>query len=465
MSSVSLGSSAAGTLSFSGLASGLNTTAIISALMSAERAPATRMTQQAEKLGAQQQQLQSVQSSLRQVAFAASELSLPSLFETSQTVSSSEPARVAAVTTAGAGIGGHEVEVKRLANSGQRTFTFTSPKAEDTITVDGREYKLAAGATAKTLAEAINADSKATVYAAALESGEVVLSTRATGATGPEFIKVTDPGGTLKEVEKSAREGVDAEYAVDGVEAKATTNTVTSAIPGVTLTLLGVTTTAGPVTIDVQPPGPSVSAVETQVKSFITSYNSAVEALQHQLTTKPVSNPSASQLGTGSLFGDQELGSLLATMRESMYTPIEGLAAGMASPADAGIGTGAATGKSGSSQSAIEGLIKLEPEKLAAAVHSEPAAVQKMLAQWSQGLQKAVETVAGAGGTMEARITGETAQVAELHKRVAAMDEVLLSREKTLQQTYAALEGVISQNSTQASWLSSQAEGLTRAGL
>ena len=78
------------------------------------------------------------------------------------------------------------------------------------------------------------------------------------------------------------KEGKNAEYSVDGVAGTSASNTVTNAIAGVTLTLGGLTTT-GPVTIDVQAPGASVSAVEAQVQSFVKLYNSTVEAIQKQL--------------------------------------------------------------------------------------------------------------------------------------------------------------------------------------
>jgi flagellar hook-associated protein 2 len=466
MSSLSVGSGSNSPLALTGLASGLNTSQIIAALMSAERQPVTRMTTQEEKLGAQQQQLQSIQSSLRQLALTASEFALPSLFETSQTASSSEPTRVAATTTSGAGVGGHEVEVTRLANSAQRTFTFTAPAAEDTITIDGNEYKLAAGGTASELASKINSDSKGTVYAAALEGGKIALSTRATGATGAEFIKVTDAGGTLTEVAGTAKEGKNAEYTVDGVAGSSASNTITTAIPGVTLTLLGLTTTSGPVTIDVQPPGASTSAIEAQVKTFISTYNSTVEAIQKQLTTKPPSNPqNAKEYALGTLFGDPELSQLLFAMRQTMYEPVVGLPAELSNPSNIGISTGAASGGGSTSQSTIEGLLKLEPAKLTSAVQANPAGVEKMLQQWSVGLQKTVEGLAAPGGTMEARINGDSAQASELKSRIASMNEILTVREKTLQETYAQLEGIINQNNTQVNWLISQSEGLTKSGL
>jgi len=464
MSTPSVGGGGSSPITFSGLASGLNTSSIISALLSVEREPITRLSNHQERLQAGQQELRSIQSSLQQLAFAASEFTLPSSFESSQTVTSSEPLRVSATTTTGAGVGGHEVEVKQLANSAQRTFAFTSPAAEDAITIDGHEYKLKAGGSAQELAGKINSDSSGTVYAAVLEGGKIVLSNRATGA-GAEFIKVTDPGGALVEQAGTAKEGKNAEYTVDGVAGSSTSNTIANAIPGVTLNLLGLTTT-GPVTIDVQAPGPSVSAIEAQVQSFIKIYNSTVETIQKQLTTKPPSNPqSAGELGTGTLFGDNEMMTLLDGMRQAMYEPIAGLPAEMASPFNIGVDTGAPTGGGTSSQASIEGLLKLEPTKLASAVQANPAGVEKMLQSWSKKLQGIVNAVAEPGGSLEARINGDGTEISEMKTRISTMNEMLAVRQKALQATYAELESIISQNTAQSNWLVGQTEQLNKSGL
>lgn len=430
--------------------------------MAVEREPVTKMTDEQEKLQGQQKELESVQSDLRDLALAASEFSMPSLFETSQAVTSSEPTRVSAATSDGAGIGGYEIEVTQLANSAQRTFTFTSPGAEDTLTIDGVSFTVKAGESAKELADTINSDGSSTVYAAVLEGDTLVLSDRATGSTGTEFIKVSDPGGALVEKAETAKEGKDAEYKVDGVAGTSASNTVTNAIAGVTLTLNGLTTT-GPVTIDVQAPGASVSAVETQVQSFIKLYNSTVEAIQKQLSTKPIAKPtSASEYGTGTLFGDFELESLLSSMRQSMYEPIAGMGAEMSNPADIGISTGAVSA-GGASQASIEGLLTLDPTKLAEAIQTNPAGVQQMLEKWSQGLQSTLEAVAGPGGTLEARTNGDTAQITELTSQINNMNEMLALREKALQATYAQLESAISQNTSQSDWLTSQEASLVAA--
>lgn len=463
-SPLSISSTANAPITVTGLASGLNTSSIIAALMSAQRQPVTHVINERAKLQGAESVLQGVQSSLEQLSSAVSQFALPSLFESSQTVTSNEPARVGAAVSAGAAIGAYEVEVTQLANAAQRTFTFTRPTREEVLTIDGQEFNITVGESAKTLASTINSNSKATVFAAALENGTIVLSSRATGNTGGEFIKVTGAGATLTEVAPAAKAGKNAEYKVDGVAGTSSSNTVKTAIPGVTLTLGGLTP-AGPVTIDVQAPGPSASAVEAQVQSFIKLYNSTVEAIQQQLATKPPGRPqSAEDFATGTLFGDAELTGLLDSMRAAMYEPIKGLESGMASPADVGLSTGAPTGGGASSHASLEGLLTLEPSKLSEAVKTNPVGVEKMLQKWSQTLQSTINTASQPGGALESRAKGDAGQITQLSNQINNMNEMLALREKALQRTYAELEAVISQNSAKSAWLTQQSESLAKSG-
>jgi flagellar hook-associated protein 2 len=451
-------SSAAGSpISFNGLASGLNTSEIISALLGAERAPITLLSNQRTRLEGQQTQLRSIQSNLTQLTFAAQELGSPLLFKSAQSVESSEPGRIAASVTTGAGVGGYEVNVTQLANSGQRTFTFKSPAAAETLTIDGQEIEVAAGASIQDLLNKINPNSSATVYAAAPSGETVVLSTRATGATGPGFIAVSDPGGMLTEQAGLAKEGRNAEYTVDGVAGSSASNTLTGAIPGVTLTLKALTTTTGPVTIAVQPPAPSASAIVAQVQSFIKLYNSAGGSIQNQLATKPPATPqTTSELQAGTLFGDFDLTNLLTGMRQSIYVPGKGLPAEMSSLANIGISTGSASGKGSPSQSSVAGQLTLDTAHLESAIQANPSGVQKMLQGWSKSFQELVNVDAGPGGTLDMRINGDSSETSQLSSRITTMNEMLAVRQKALQSEFIAMERVVAQNQAQASWLTTQ---------
>jgi flagellar hook-associated protein 2 len=453
MSTGAINGSGTTPIAVTGLASGLDTSSIIQALLEAERRPITHVTNQQEKLVGQQTQLQTIQSSLMSLSFAAEEFVLSSVFNGVQSVSSSEPARVGATITGGAGVGGYQLEVTQLANSAQRTFAFASPAAEETVTVDGREYTLKAGATAKDLAGKINSDGKGTVYAAVQANETIVLSNRATGATGGEFIKVT--GAAISEKAGTAKEGRDAEYKLDGVEGTSASNTVTEAIAGVSLTFSSLTS-GGPVTIAVQPPAPNLKTIETQIEGFVNAYNKVVEEIQTQLTTKPPEHPqNAAELSTGSLFGDSTLTGLLTNMRQAMYETIKGLPEGMSSPLNLGLSTGAATG-GGSSQASLSGLLKLNTTTLAKAISEHPSEAGTMMQQWSLSFTKVVRDAAAPGGSLEDKIDGDERQVREMSLRVATMSQMLLVRQKALEQTYSQLEAIISRNSAQSSWLTSQ---------
>ncbi len=456
-------SSANAPLNITGLASGLNTNEIITALLAAEREPVTRLTNKQTALEGQSAQLQSIQSNLTELSFSAQELGSPVTFNTTQSVESSNPTQITAANSNGAAIGGYEVEVSQLANSAQRTFTFKSPVAAETITIDGEEIHLAANASIQTLAETITANST-TVFAAALEGETLILSTRTTGATGPGFIQVEDGGETLVEQAGLAKEGKNAEYSVDGVAASSSSNTVTSAIPGVTLSLKALTTTTGPVTIDVQAPAVNTSAIVAQVQSFVKLYNSAISAIEKQLNTKPPSNPQGKEeLQSGTLFGDSELMGTLDSLRQGMYEPLEGLASDMSSPADIGISTGAANGSHKVSQSSVEGQLQLNTAELENALQTNPSGVEQMLAKWSTGFQAVVNAEALPGGNLEARINGDSEQVAEMNSQISFMNETIALREKTLQEQYAAMEAAIAQSQAVGNWLSSQIASLTRS--
>ena len=139
-----------------------------------------------------------------------------------------------------------------------------------------------------------------------------------------------------------------------------------------------------------------------------------------------------------------------------MYEPGKELPAEMSSLADIGISTGAPTGNGTPSQSAVEGQLTVNTAQLESAIQANPAGVEKMLQSWSMGFQELVNANAAPGGSMEARITGDTTQTTELSSRIANMNEMLAIRQKTLESEFAAMEKIMAQSKTQSSWLSAQ---------
>lgn len=462
MTASAIGSANGAVMKIQGLGSGLKTEEIISELMSIERQPLTRLEEEQTLTQAEQSSLQGLQTSLQSLANSAGELKSPTLFSQSQTATSSEPARVSATTSGtGAAIGGYEVEVTQLASAAQRTFAFKSPTAAESLTIDGHEVKLTAGESIAELVDSINSDSEASVYAAATNSETIVLSDRQTGNTGAGFIEVVDAGGTLTEKAGTAREGRNAEYSIDEVAGTSASNTLTEAIPGVTLTL-GALTTAGPVTINVTPPATEVSKIKTAVESFVKQYNTTLELIEHEVNTKPAAGLKAEAEDTaGRLFGDSELTNLMASMREAIYSPVSGLPAEMSSLASIGVSTGAASGSSPYSQSSVEGKLTIESSTLEEAIKANPSGVQKMLAQWGAGFESTLNAYAEPGsGTLSSRISGDESESSYISQQITTLTESLAVRQQALEARYVALETAMSKISSQGSWLTKQLESL-----
>lgn len=442
-------------LQVTGLASGLDTAKIVSQMMEIQKRPVTALQTQQQKLNARNTQLTTIQQTLKKVNDDALALLDPRVYRGTQKATTSDATRVAASTTAGAGVGGYQVAVTQLANAAQRSFSFASPATDGTVTIDGHDTSIAAGASVYDLADAINNDQSATVYAAATDSGTIVLSNRNTGDTGAGFIQVSGASGALTEQAGRAKQGQDALYSVDGVAGSSSSNVVTAAIPGVTLTLTGVTTTSGPVTVNVSAPAADPSKVESAIKQFVTDYNAALSAIQTQLAQKPT----ASDPTQGTLYGDNQLKGLLSSMRSLMYKAGAGLPAGLASMADIGISTGAAS-SGGPTAGELAGDLTLNTDTLEAALKSNPMGLQKVVGTWANNMATIVNAHSGHGAAIDTRLSGDSRQVASLTRRISTMQSALDDKQNQLTRQFAMLEAALQGNQSTSSWLTSQIAAL-----
>ncbi|HEX7292523.1 MAG TPA: flagellar filament capping protein FliD [Conexibacter sp.] len=457
-------------LNIGGLASGLDTNAIIDQLMAIERQPRTKLDEKATLVTARQQALADFQSRLRAVEAAAKDLRSVSLWSQRQTVATSDATRLSAalVAGAGAGVGGYQVEVSQLANAAQRTYAFSSPASAGTITIDGHDTSVAARASISDLVSAINADADATVYAAATDSGTLVLSARRTGDTGTGFIALTDGTGALTEDAAKAKQGRDALFTVDGVAGRSSTNEVTNGVAGVRLTLRGVTTVSGPITVTVGAPTADTDAVKDKLRAFVEVYNSTVEAIRAKLDERsvPDARTDADRL-KGMLNGDTALSGILSQMRQLIYTPVRGLPDGMSSLANLGVSTGSASATV--SRDALAGKLQIDDDVLDAALANDASGVRDLLAGpantggWVRAFERVVHDADTTGGTIDASISSAESELKRLQRSMADMDDRLELRERTLRAQFAAMESALAESQQQSSWLSGQLAGLNAA--
>jgi flagellar hook-associated protein 2 len=439
-------------LQITGLASGLDTNKIISEEMTLYQQPVTNLQNQQSALTARNKQLASIQSELQTLSADALAVGDPTLFKNQQSVTSSDTTRVQASSASGAGVGGYQVAVTQLANSAQATYGFTSPASDDNITINGNAYTIKAGESVQDFVDSINSDQNGSVYAAATNSGTVVFSSRATGASSA--VSVSDSGGAL--ALQSSKAGQDALFSIDGVNGSSSSNTVTNAIGGVTLTLTGVTTTSGPVTVNVGAPAPNASNIQSAINTFVTQYNKVISDVQTQLKQQP----STSDPTQGTLYGDPELTDLLTSMRSMMYTGGAGLPAGAATMDDIGVSTGATTGSGAESQSALAGNLTLNATTLTNMLQSNASGVKAILGSWSSRFVGIVDNASDPGGTIAAQISGDSSEISTLGNRISSMQSALNDKQNFLVQQFAQLEAALASNQSQSSWLTSQIASL-----
>ena len=435
-----------------GLASGLDTNQIIQEEMAIYQQPVTNLQHQQTGLTATNKQLTSIQSELQTLSADALSVGDPTLFETQQAVTSADTTRVQASSATGAGVGGYQVSVTQLANSAQATYGYTSPTSDDAITINGSAYTIKAGESVQDFADSINSDTNGTVYAAATNSGTVVFSSRQTGAASS--VSVSDSGSSL--ALQSSKAGQDALFSVDGVSGNSASNTVTNAIGGVSLTLTGVTTTSGPVTVNVGAPAPNSTNISNAINTFVTQYNKVISDIQTQLQQQP----SSTDPTQGTLYGDPELQDLLSQMRSIMYSPGSGLPTGAATMDDIGVSTGATTGNGAESQSALSGNLTLNATALTNMLTSNASGVKSILSSWSSSFVNTVDNAADPAGTINARINGDSSQISNLGNQISSMQSALTDKQNFLVQEFAQLEAALSSNQSESSWLTGQIAAL-----
>ncbi len=479
----SLGSGSA--LQITGLASGLNTNAVVQALMAAQQQQVTNLQNQQSGITALNSQLTSIQTAMQTVANDAQALGNPSLFANSQTITSTNSTLVGATATGsnGAVVGSYQISVTAMASASQRTFDFTSPTTADTITIDGHDTNLAAGATASDFVNAINTDKNASVWATVTgtdpSSGlpQVVLSERNTGAppaSNPNgYVTITnDSGNALSEQTQYATAGTNAAYTINGESTVqySTSNTIsgvaiaspnsdtpgaTQTIPGVTISLNGLTG-SNPVTVTVGTPAPSTQNIQTAVQKFVTDYNTAITQIQTQLSQ----TPSSSDPTQGTLYGDMGLQNLLSSMRQQMTATLSGLSGSFNSMLQIGVSTGATTGSGTVSQNALSGDLTLDTSALSSALASDPTSVHQMMQSWSIKFSSLVDAEAGPGGTISTRIQADNTQSSFLSTQIANLQQNNTIKQNQLVQEFAAMEAALSTNQSTASWLTSQLAAL-----
>jgi flagellar hook-associated protein 2 len=469
-------------ISLTGLASGLDTSTIISQLMQLEQNKVTQVQMRQVKIQAHKDDLSSIKTKLDAFKSAAAALNDSATWKASQTTASSDVTKLGVTLLSGAGIGGHTVQIDKLASSAQHGFTYTASANAGTFdlyygadpnaaTASKVTISVAANATAADVATLINANEGSPVYAAVIKDGtedRIVLSARKTGENSNFSINSAAMGAGSSMVEDTdySRTGttLNASFKLDDEVTARTSesNIIENAIPGVRLTLKGVT--SSPTSVTTTPAAIDSEGVTKKVQALVDAYNAVVTATRTELTEKndPKSTTS-SGLKQGQLFGDSGLTTMLSQLKGQMTQVVAGL--GLTSLADLGIAVPKTTGGA-TTEDAKAGKMTLDSAKLATVLAADYTKVRELFA--GKGTTKGISTLisdyvgtqTGTNGVLTGRMGSDDTVLKDFTKQIDRLNERMTKTEARLKAQFTAMETALNQSQTQQAWLTSQISSL-----
>ncbi len=420
-----------------GLASGLNTTEIIKAMMDVEAIPKTLMQQRLSTVQAGLDAFASIRAKTASLRTAAEALTAPAAWQ-GLVATSSDPSKVAVAASTGTPGPSLTFNVSQLATAMVRSSadTFSGLDADlggRTIAITQGDHTL--NTTATTLGELvaeINADADLGVTASTIQvtpgQYRMVLTANDTGTAGA-FQTVSTGWGYGFVVTTAAQDAV---LDVGGIAVTRSSNTIDDLVDGVTITLKDVTTS--PVTVGV---ARDVDGIASKTKALVDLLNGALGEVKLRTAYNAETNQRSS------LTGDATARSLAQSLTSAMSNAVGSSALGSVGLAGIELGR--------------DGTFKFDEAKFKAAYAADPAAVETLLtggstassgvtferAGWrTQAGTHAIE-LSNDNGEWTARIGGEEATVTvnedgSLRVAVSAVNERMGGMSVTISSGLAA---------------------------
>jgi flagellar hook-associated protein 2 len=299
---------------------GIDVTSAVNAAVTAAEAPETDWENQEATLQSQTTALNTLQTDAVNIDNDVAALNSLSGPLSATTVTSSDSSIVTASSASGTASGNHIVSVTSLASTaswasgtvasattdlaaGSFTITAAGSKTPTTISTGTGTSDL------NDVASTINSDNLGVTASVVTDATGARLAIVSNTSGAASNFTVTAGTGTGALTFASAVTGADASLTVDGIQIDSASNTVTGALPGITLNLLNAAKGTN-VSLAV---APDTTQASTAINQFVTDYNTAISDLNTQFTF--------SGTGEGPLATDSVVRSLQSTLEGALdYT-------------------------------------------------------------------------------------------------------------------------------------------------
>ncbi len=384
-------------ISFSGLASGLDSSSIIQKLVALERRPIFLLEDRKKEFSKKRKLFGDLEDKVKALQDAARKLkSTSTILDYKATVDSEGQVTVSAGS--GATPGTHTIHVNNLATAevhssngkadkdtttyGSDLLKFTINGTAKYVTIDSSNNTLEGIATAVNnagigiTAQVVNTgdatnpyklifksdtEGSAGAFTVSTDSGTGALNTLATEINGNEIVT-----------------GQDASFTFDGIAMTRSSNTFSDVVTGLTINLTGAHTNASDkTTITIAADG---SATAEKVKAFVDAYNDVVEFIKNQqkVTTDDKAKDGEKKTKTNPLFGDTSLRTIQFGLRSILGSSVSTGNDSYAMLSQVGI------------ESDKDGKLTFDQSKFEEALADDSVAIKKLFADATSGIAQQI---------------------------------------------------------------------------
>lgn len=443
------------TTSSLGIGAGLDLNSVLTKLMDVERQPLTVLKSRISETNTKLSKLGSLKSKLSDLQAAANTLYLPSKLS-ALSASSSDTTIATATAAFNASAGSYALVVSQLA-AAQKSFsnafngsaTFGQGKLTVTINGTGHDIDLTDQATyslqdVRSKINAANIGVTATIISGA--SGDrLVLTGSTTGATGAFSLSVTNSnqnGATNDLVDLAtfdiATPGLarataqDATLSVDGVAITSSSNTLTTAVAGVTISL--------------QKAGSSTLTVKTDNDRIVSAAQAFVDAFNAVTGMIKVESAFNTATKTASPFnGDASVRNIQGVLSSTRTTvPAELSTASYKTLSEIGISI------------QQDGSLKLDASKLLNAIGTSTSDVMATLNAYGKAFSDATTSILDPQGLVSSRINGLNLSLKSYNENVLKLEARIAVVEARYRKQFTALDTLVSRMQTTSSYLAQQ---------
>lgn len=434
---------------------------ILNAIMDQESQPLRTLTAQKSNLEKQATHFRTLATKLASLESAADALGKSDAFG-GRTGTSTDATAVSVSTTSTSGIGTYDIVVSELAraqvtgsNSTHSDTDTTVVATGGTLTIGGVAVTISGSVTLQGLADAINSTNDigvtATVTSPTQGTYQLVLTGKNTGtanaftitnsltggAAPVTFIDTDTDGVSGDTAADNATNATNSSATINGITVVSSSNTLTSAIAGTTLTLLK-KDASKTITVTI---AQDLGSTKTQVKTFVTAYNDFRKFVSEQ-------NLAAIKREPGNIGRDALLRGLSDTIRTKVNDPYTASTT-YQYLAEVGV------------EFSTSGDMKLDETKFDTATSANLEEVKKLF--YGSGgtlgafntIKDTVEDYTESGGLLPDSQERLDSQKKSLDTRIFDLELRLATRRASLQQEFIAADMTMSRLNTQIQQLSS----------